>query len=88
MDEEFDSTVYLRKLLHRLASCFLVLARDAFLLVVHSSQVTNKPKHKEFDGRHEDVDSHSADDAFADVKEPVGVDVIVDALNVDTIARV
>ena len=88
MDEEFVSTVYLRKLLHRIASCFLVLAWDAFLLVVHSSQVANRPKHKEFDSRHEDVDSHCADNAFADVKEPVGVDVIVDALNVNTIAGV
>ena len=88
MDEEFDSTIYLRKLLHRLASCFLVLARDAFFLVVHSSQVANEPEHEEFDDWHEDVDCHCADDAFADVKEPVGVDVIVDALNVDTLAAV
>ena len=85
MDEEFVPTVNLSKLLHCLDASFHVLARDASLLVIHSFQVANAPKHTEIDGWHEDVHGHSADDALTNVKEPVGIDVLVDALYKDTV---
>ena len=85
MDEEFVTTVDLCKLLHGLDASFHVIAWDASLLVFNPFIVANAPKHTKIDGWHEDVYGHSADDALTNVKEPVGIDVLVDSLYKDTV---